>query len=157
MAEASLAGLATSIVEHFLFSYALMYFNRGRLPWQGLKASSIEEKYENFTRHYGVEGDYIAMVTVLLSRCYHSSRLQAPLKLVDQLTSFVGCVVLYFIRGRLPWLSLKVYSMGVKCVVILVLNMATLLQFSWLPWELHCVMWLGSSVELLVQHLAASL
>ena len=95
MAEASLAGLATSIVEHFLFSYALMYFNRGRLPWQGLKASSIEEKYENFTRHYGVEGDYIAMVTVLLSRCYHSSRLQAPLKLVVDQLRWLRRVVLH--------------------------------------------------------------
>ena len=33
--------------------YVLMYFNRGTLPWQGLKAATKKQKYEKISEKVG--------------------------------------------------------------------------------------------------------
>ena len=34
--------------------YVLMYFNRGTLPWQGLKAATKKQKYEKISEKVGL-------------------------------------------------------------------------------------------------------
>eukprot|EP00445_Apocalathium_hangoei_P091047 CAMPEP_0204245708 /NCGR_PEP_ID=MMETSP0361-20130328/97771_1 /ASSEMBLY_ACC=CAM_ASM_000343 /TAXON_ID=268821 /ORGANISM="Scrippsiella Hangoei, Strain SHTV-5" /LENGTH=415 /DNA_ID=CAMNT_0051218917 /DNA_START=59 /DNA_END=1308 /DNA_ORIENTATION=+ len=78
--------------------YVLMYFNRGSLPWQGLKANS---KTEKLNTHLGIE---------------QSRR--------DDLEA-VGYVLMYFNRGSLPWQGLKANSKTEKYEKIMEKKMST--------------------------------
>lgn len=79
--------------------YVLMYFNRGSLPWQGLKAATKKQKYEKISEK--------KMSTPVESLCkvglqYASSKPHLHLKLYSSLT-FANLFLLLLIQ---TWFTL---------------------------------------------------
>ena len=51
--------------------YVLMYFNRGTLPWQGLKAATKKQKYEKISeKKMSTPVEVLCKASIILMYCY---------------------------------------------------------------------------------------
>lgn len=108
--------------------YVLMYFNRGSLPWQGLKAATKKQKYEKISEK--------KMSTPVEILC----KVKATLRVLSLFTAGVGIFLRDFQRNlRCIWITVVVFVLKkhritctyvncfASCFVLWIINMITLL------------------------------
>lgn len=90
--------------------YVLMYFNRGSLPWQGLKAATKKQKYEKISeKKMSTPVESLCKVSSLIPPLYtHSS--------IDQQSTFrhanllLSCLLLIWASWRSPYFHYCLFS-----------------------------------------------